>query len=111
MGMALGTDYRRLQDHGFFAKYYDPQLAHQKDLILAAKDSYQFLKKMGTTPLPDEVEDLLEIDLSFRKAYEDLIRDLAKSSGPKLDDGFWKDVFLPSVARFLVDNEWDDIVS
>src|SRR5260370_36891262 len=110
----MGTlrNYRMLQDHGFFGKYFDLTAGHQQRLVQVAKDSYGFLKKMGnTSPLPQELEAFLEIDLSISSAFTELVVALCGQSTPQPHDKFWQEDFLPVAACFLVDNEWDDIVS
>ena len=105
-------NYTMLQKHGFFGQYFDIKAGHQQRLVQVAKDSCRFLKKMGNTnPLPHELEAFLEIDLSISSAFTDLIVALCGQSSLKPQDKFWKDDFLPIVALYLVDNEWDDIVN
>jgi hypothetical protein len=111
MGTATGYDYQTLQKYGFFSKYYDAKAGHQKKLVQVARDSYAFLRSGKTNLLPDELEDLLEIDLSVSVDFKEFIVALCNSSTPNTNDAFWENIFLPSVARFLVDNEWDDIVN
>ncbi len=100
-----------LQKHGFFGKYFDLKAGHQQRLVQVAQDSYRFLKKMGNTnPLPHELEGFLVIDLSISSAFTELVVALCGQSSLKPQDKFWEEDFLPIIAGFLVDNEWDDII-
>jgi hypothetical protein len=111
MALAVGSDYQRLQDRGFYGAYYDGNKTHRANLIQVANRAYVYLKKNGrSNPSPQELADFLEIELDISDEYHKLVAELSKDKGPNQNDGFWKDTFIPSVSRFLVDNEWDDIV-
>lgn len=113
MGTASGSDYGFLQAHEFFGQYFDIATGFQKRLIQLAKESFQDLKQVSNLdPEPIEVAVGLEIDLTGSVVFKDLVVALCKHINfPNPDDSYWPEFFAGPVARFLVDNEWDDIIN
>jgi len=117
MGTASGSDYFILRKHGFFRLYYDSSKDYRARLIDLARQSFSHLSQMrkpDPAPQPDEFVGLLVIDLLWSDVWHDLIAELSGQTSlpnPNSRDPFWADFFVEPVAHFLVDNEWDEIVS
>lgn len=113
MGTASGSDYSFLQTHGFFGQYLDPSSGYQRRLIELARESFQDLKQVSNIiPQESEFALILEVDLIGSFVFKDLVVELCtKINFPGPNDPYWPDFFAGPVARFLVDNEWDEIVN
>jgi hypothetical protein len=113
MGTASGSDYSFLASHDFFVHFNKPSTGYRTRLIQLAKESFEDLKRVSkTSPLPFDVALALEyIDLPASNVFSDLIADLSAKVGlPNPNDPYWSDFFAGPIARFIVDNEWDEII-
>ena len=110
MGTASGSDYGVLTRHKFFPQRYS---VYQKRLIELAKQSYLNLTQLtNILPQQSDFAPILEMDLVGSVVFVDLVVDVCVAINfPNSADPYWPDFFAGPVARFMVDNDWDEIVA
>jgi hypothetical protein len=97
-----------LRSYGFF-NLYD---TYKVRLLKIAKHTHDTFKTITTLPPNSaEIEILLEFVLTGSSVFAEIVVDLCTNihlANPQ--DPYWPEFFAGSVARYVTDREWSDIV-